>query len=116
MLCHPASVDSLSTSAAQEDHVSMGGFAARKALQVVKNVEHTVAVELLCAVQGIDLLKQGEGLELSPPMQGVYDLVRSEVPFYGEDRYMTPDIEAVQDMLKAHRIWDATGLDACDFA
>ena len=51
VLCHPASVDSLTTSAGQEDHVSMGGFAARKCLQVVENVERVLAIELLAACQ-----------------------------------------------------------------
>jgi len=56
-LCHPASVDSLSTSAGTEDHVSMGGFAARKALQVVRNVEKVIAIELLAACQAIEFLR-----------------------------------------------------------
>ena len=56
-LCHPASVDSLSTSAGTEDHVSMGGFAARKCLQVVRNVEKVIAIELLAACQAIEFLR-----------------------------------------------------------
>ena len=55
VLCHPSSTDTLSTSAGTEDHVSMGGWAARKALKVVENVENCLAIELLCACQAIDL-------------------------------------------------------------
>merc|ERR1712087_837387 len=55
VLTHPSSVDSLSTSAAKEDHVSMGGFAARKALEVVEHVETVIAIELLAACQALDL-------------------------------------------------------------
>ena len=58
VLCHPSSTDTLSTSAGTEDHVSMGGWAARKALKVVENVENCLAIELLCACQAIDLRKQ----------------------------------------------------------
>ena len=52
-LCHPASVDTIATSAGYEDHVSMGGWAARKALEVIENVENILAIELLCACQGM---------------------------------------------------------------
>ena len=58
VLCHPSSTDTLSTSAGTEDHVSMGGWAARKALKVVENVENCLAIELLCACQAIDLRNQ----------------------------------------------------------
>ena len=63
VLCHPSSTDTLSTSAGTEDHVSMGGWAARKALKVVENVENCLAIELLCACQAIDLRKQFERME-----------------------------------------------------
>lgn len=52
VLCHPASVDTISTSASKEDHVSMGGFAARKALSVVENTERVIAIEIICAIEG----------------------------------------------------------------
>lgn len=55
-LCHPASVDTITTSANQEDHVSMGGWSARKSLKVVENVEYIVAIELITACQALDLL------------------------------------------------------------
>lgn len=56
-LSHPASIDSITTSANQEDHVSMGGWAARKSLELVKNVEYILAIELMAACQALDLLR-----------------------------------------------------------
>ena len=76
VLCHPASVDSLPTSAGTEDHVSMGGFAARKALTVVENVERIIAIELLAACQAIEFLRP---LKTTAPLEAVYSLVRSVV-------------------------------------
>lgn len=75
-LCHPSSVDSLSTSAATEDHVSMGGWAARKCLRVIEHVEQVLAIELLAACQGIEFLRP---LRTTTPLEKVYDLVRSVV-------------------------------------
>jgi histidine ammonia-lyase len=76
VLCHPASVDSLSTSAGTEDHVSMGGFAARKVLQVIENVERIIAIELLAACQAIEFLRP---LKTTAPLESIYDLVRTIV-------------------------------------
>jgi len=103
-LCHPASVDSLSTSAGTEDHVSMGGFAARKALQVVKNVEKVIAIELLAACQAIEFLRP---LKTTMPLEEVYKVVRSVVRPWDKDRYMSPDIIAVNNLLKEDKIWNA---------
>ncbi|KAM4748564.1 histidine ammonia-lyase-like [Rhinophrynus dorsalis] len=102
-LCHPSSVDSLSTSAATEDHVSMGGWAARKALKVVENVEHVLAIELLAACQGIEFLRP---LRTTTPLEKVYDLVRSVVRPWNKDRFMAPDIEAARRLLVDQKIWD----------
>uniref|UniRef100_H2YBK8 Histidine ammonia-lyase n=1 Tax=Ciona savignyi TaxID=51511 RepID=H2YBK8_CIOSA len=101
-LCHPSSVDSLSTSAGQEDHVSMGGWAARKALKVVSHVEYVVAIELLCACQAIEFhrpLKSTESLE------AVHSLVRTVVPSYEKDRVHSTDIEAVTRLLRTKQVW-----------
>merc|ERR1711962_431626 len=103
-LCHPASVDSLSTSAGTEDHVSMGGFAARKCLQVVRNVEKVIAVELLAACQAIEFLRP---LKTTVPLEEVYEVVRSKVRPWDKDRYMSPDIEAAGKLLKEGKIWQA---------
>ncbi|KAF3855033.1 hypothetical protein F7725_023088 [Dissostichus mawsoni] len=96
VLCHPSSVDSLSTSAATEDHVSMGGWAARKALRVVEHVEQVLAIELLAACQGIEFLRP---LRTTTPLEKVYELVRSVVKPWMKDRFMSPDIEAAHRLL-----------------
>merc|ERR1719273_1556140 len=103
-LCHPASVDSLSTSAGTEDHVSMGGFAARKCLQVVRNVEKVIAIELLAACQAIEFLRP---LKTTVPLEEAIKVVRSAVAAWDHDRYMSPDIQAVTKMLKEGKIWGA---------
>lgn len=103
VLVHPASCDSISTSSAKEDHVSMGGFAARKAIQVVENVEKALAIELLAACQGLEFhrpLRTTEGLE------EVFNMVRSEVKKLDEDRVMNTDIDKVTEMLKSGKLWN----------
>nr|XP_020862122.1 histidine ammonia-lyase isoform X2 [Phascolarctos cinereus] len=102
-LCHPSSVDSLSTSAATEDHVSMGGWAARKALRVIEHVEQVLAIELLAACQGIEFLRP---LKTTTPLEKVYDLVRSVVRPWIKDRFMAPDIEAVHRLLVDQKVWE----------
>ncbi|XP_012697892.1 histidine ammonia-lyase [Clupea harengus] len=102
VLCHPSSVDSLSTSAATEDHVSMGGWAARKALRVVEHVEQVLAIELLAACQGIEFLRP---LRTTTPLEKVYDLVRSKVKPWIKDRFMAPDIEACHRLLLDQKVW-----------
>uniref|UniRef100_A0A6J0VG96 Histidine ammonia-lyase n=2 Tax=Pogona vitticeps TaxID=103695 RepID=A0A6J0VG96_9SAUR len=101
-LCHPSSVDSLSTSAATEDHVSMGGWAARKALKVIEHVEQVLAIELLAACQGIEFLRP---LKTTTPLEKVYDLVRSVVRPWMKDRFMAPDIEATHRLLVDQKVW-----------
>ncbi|KAM6437304.1 histidine ammonia-lyase isoform 1-T1 [Liasis olivaceus] len=102
-LCHPSSVDSLSTSAATEDHVSMGGWAARKALKVIEHVEQVLAVELLAACQGIEFLRP---LRTTTPLEKVYELVRSIVRPWIKDRFMAPDIEAAHRLLVEQKVWE----------
>jgi histidine ammonia-lyase len=97
-------VDSISTSAAKEDHVSMGGMAARKCLQVVENVEVCIAVEILGACQALEFRRP---LKTTPPLEAVYALVRSEVKDWDADRYFAPDIEAVHAMIKDGRLVEA---------
>jgi histidine ammonia-lyase len=103
VLCHPASVDSISTSAAKEDHVSMGGWAARKALLVVENVETVLAIEALCACQALDFLAP---LTTTQPLTELRELIRSTVQHYDRDRFMKPDIDAVRGLLTEGRMWD----------
>ena len=97
-LAHPASVDSLPTSANQEDHVSMSTFAARRLGEMAANSASIVAIELLAAAQGIDFRAP---LRTSPRLHDVHALVRSKVGFYDHDRYFAPDITAIQVLVDA---------------
>ncbi len=97
-LAHPASVDSLPTSANQEDHVSMATFAARRLGDMATNTAGIVAIELLAAAQGIDFRAP---LKTSSRLQDVHALVRSRVRFYDHDRYFAPDITAIQRLVEA---------------
>ena len=97
-LAHPASVDSLPTSANQEDHVSMSTFAARRLADMAANSAGIVAIELLAAAQGIDFRKP---LATSARLREVHALVRSKVAFYDHDRYFAPDIGAIQALVEA---------------
>ena len=96
VLAHPSSVDSIPSSANQEDHVSMGTIGARKAREIVFNVRRVLAMELMCACQAIDLRgkrKLGEGTEAA------YDLVRTVIPFYENDREIHPEINICEKLL-----------------
>jgi histidine ammonia-lyase len=95
-LAHPASVDSLPTSANQEDHVSMATFAARRLQPMLKNTAHIVAIELLAAAQGIEFLRP---LRSAPGLEGVLRLIRSVSPAMMEDRSLARDIEAVHHLV-----------------
>ena len=88
-LAHPASVDSLPTSANQEDHVSMATFAARRLQAMVSNTAHILGIELLAAAQGIDFLRP---LQSSAILEEVHALLRQQVPKMVQDRYLAPDI------------------------
>ncbi len=95
-LAHPASVDSIPSSAGQEDHVSMGMIAARHAREVVANAETVVALEALGAAQALDLRAP---LEPGPATRAVLQALRSAVPFFEADREFGPDIaEAVEQV------------------
>uniref|UniRef100_H3GED5 Histidine ammonia-lyase n=1 Tax=Phytophthora ramorum TaxID=164328 RepID=H3GED5_PHYRM len=104
VLTHPSSVDSISTSGAKEDHVSMGGFAARKALTVVEHVETVVAIEILAACQALDLLRP---LRTTEALETVHALVRTRVARFDKDRVMKPDIDAVLDLVRSGAICEA---------
>ena len=88
-LAHPASVDSLPTSANQEDHVSMATFAARRLQAMVSNTAHILGIELLAAAQGIDFLRP---LHSSQALEAVHALLRTHIPKMKQDRYLAPDI------------------------
>ncbi len=101
ILCHPASVDSIPTSAGQEDHVSMSMNAGLKALEILENTRYVLAVELLCACQALDLLKP---LKTSPGLEGIKNQVRRLVPFIESDRPLTPYIESLKDLIDEQRL------------
>ncbi len=95
-LAHPASVDSIPTSAEQEDHVSMSTWAARKLDQVVEMLAQVLAMEYLAAVQGIELRRP---LRSSPALEKAVGLLRERVPHLGHDRAHAPDIEAAAELV-----------------
>ena len=99
-LASPASVDSLPTSANQEDHVSMATFAARRLSEMAENTAGIVAIELLAAAQGIAFHAP---LETSEPLAEAIATVRAVAPFYHHDRPFAPDIEAVMQLIAAGR-------------
>jgi histidine ammonia-lyase len=96
-LAHPASVDSIPTSANQEDHVSMATFAARRLGVMARNTATIAAVELLAAAQGIEFHRP---LSSSPLLAEALALVRTAVPSYGTDRFFHPDIEAAVELVE----------------
>ena len=96
-LAHPASVDSLPTSANQEDHVSMATFAARRLQPMIANVAHILGIELLASAQGIDFLRP---LRSSPALEQVHALLRKQCPSMMQDRYLAPDIEAASNLVR----------------
>lgn len=98
VLAHPASVDSIPTSANQEDHNSMGSIAAQKGLKVVRNLASVLAVELLCASQGIDFhapLRPGAGT------LPAYELLRAHVPHLEEDRVLFEDLKGASGVIRS---------------
>lgn len=101
VLCHPACVDSIPTSANKEDHVPMATISARKCREIVRNSEHVAAIELLCAAQALDLftnMKPGEGtLE-------AYRVIRNEISHLDEDRILSRDVEAMVELLRSGKI------------
>ncbi len=101
VIAHPASVDSIPTSANKEDHVSMGATAARKCRDIVENVEQVIAIELLCGAQAIDLftnLKAGKGT------MAAYETIRTKVDCMTADRLLATDIAAVRSLLQSGQI------------
>ena len=95
VLAHPSSVDSIPTSAGQEDHVSMGTISARNAAKIIQNVENVIAIEMLCATQGLDFCQNipGEGtLEAC-------DIIRSQVKHLDHDRILYKDIAKIKDLI-----------------
>jgi histidine ammonia-lyase len=108
VLAHPASVDSIPTSAGQEDHVSMGPIAARQASAIVRNVEHVIALELLCAAQGIDFRLEA-GLAVGAGVAEAHRRLREKVSHREEDRDPQPEIAAAFELVRHAKLADLTG-------
>ena len=107
MLANPASIDSISTSAGQEDHVSMAMHAALKALTLVRNVRRIVAAELLCAAQGIEFLRP---LRSSEPLEALHRGIRDRVPPLTQDRRQDEDLAALDAWIESGAAADAAGV------
>ncbi len=101
VLCHPASIDSIPTSANKEDHVSMGTISARKCREITSNAEDVIAIELLSAAQALDLftnMKPGEGT------LAAYQAIRKTVSHLDKDRIISTDIAAVKQLMRSGKI------------
>ena len=107
-LAHPGSVDSIPTSANQEDHVSMATYAARRLTDIAENIADIVAIEWLEAAQGLDFRRP---LTASEKIETAYRCLREKVPFYDQDRYFAPDIKAASELIKT----GALGQTLADF-
>lgn len=102
-LAHPASVDSLPTSANQEDHVSMATFAARRLIEMANNTQGVLAIEWLASVQGLEFRKP---LQACAKVESAKTLLRKHVDYYDKDRYFSPDIEAANTLLSQGALCD----------
>ncbi len=96
-LAHPASVDSLPTSANQEDHVSMATFAARRLQAMISNTANILGIELLAAAQGMEFLRP---LTSSPALEQAHALLREQIPAMAQDRFLAPDIEHATGLVR----------------
>jgi histidine ammonia-lyase len=104
VLSHPSTVDSISVSADQEDHVAMSPIAVRKCKEILKNVGAVLAIEMYCAAQAMDFrkpLKPGRGTKVA------YDVIRQHVTFLKQDRVLYPDVNAIADLVRNSTILDA---------
>lgn len=100
-LAHPASVDSMPTSAEKEDHVSMGTIAARKFVQIVKNAQNVLAMEFLSATQALDMIAP---LKPAAGVRAAYECVREQVPFAAEDRIFARDVAQIRGLIAGRRL------------
>ncbi len=102
-LAHPASVDTIPTSANQEDHVSMATFAARKLTDLAENVATIIGIEIMAACQSIDF---HDDIKTSDKLYAVYQQVREQVPFLNKDRLLSPDIQHMQQLVLSGQLND----------
>jgi histidine ammonia-lyase len=106
-LAHPASVDTIPTSANKEDHVSMSMAAGLKAVRALELAQHVLAVELLCACQAIDLLAP---LTTSPPLARLHDFIRTRVPTLDDDRPPSRDLAIITNLIASGDLERATAV------
>ena len=106
---HPASVDSIPSSANQEDHVSMGTTAARKALAILENAQRVLGIELMAATQGISF--RGEE-KMSPVTRKIFAQIRKQIPFVEQDMIMYPELNKAYEMIKDESLYHIAK-DAC---
>ena len=104
---YPASVDSIPTSANQEDHVSMATHGAFRLLKMAENLHVVVGIEMLCGAQGTDF---HVGLVSSPALEAAKGLLRETVPAYGDDRYFADDIVSARDLVTGRGLVAAAGV------
>ena len=107
VLAHPASVDSIPSSAGQEDHVSMGTIAARKAREIYFNASRVLAIELFAAAQAIDLNHKYKGKKLGKGTQAAYTVIRSAVDTVTVDRELYLDFNKVAELIDTNKVVDA---------
>ncbi len=103
---NPCSVDSTPTSANQEDHVSMAAHGARRLMEMAQNLSAILAIEWLCAAQGIELRAP---IKTSAALQAAIDALRTKIPSLGDDRYLAGDIEMATDLLNTGALLSAVG-------
>jgi histidine ammonia-lyase len=106
-LAHPASVDSIPVSAGQEDFVSMGGWAVRKALEICRNTEYVIAIEILCGAQALDFRRPLPG---KSRLAKIHDIVRSRVPHFEKSRVLAEDIEALHGLVHNGSLLEEAGM------
>jgi histidine ammonia-lyase len=104
---YPASVDSIPTSANQEDHVSMAAHGARRLLEMAENLGAVLGIELLAAAQGCDFHAP---LASSDALEGARARLRQDVPALDDDRHMHPDMEAANAIIRSGTLIDAVGI------
>jgi histidine ammonia-lyase len=104
---YPASVDSIPTSANQEDHVSMAAHGARRLLEMARNADAVVAIELLAAAQGCDFHAP---LKSSAALEAVRALLRAQVPHLTDDRHFHPDMQAAEALVRSGAVAQAAAL------
>lgn len=102
ILAHPASVDTIPSSANVEDHVSMGATAALKLRKVAENLEDILSIELFCAAQGIDFRRKQIGMDkiLGKGTRSIYQAIRERVPFIAKDEYLKGHMDAVKEIVR----------------